>query len=176
MKNVTSYNGLPCIKAGIVMLPTTSLQPFMICTVDGRLEIARERERHLFNSKCKPQHLYFTTEEEPKDDDWCVAYQTVLSNNNQKGYVREHYTDVVQFGKNVVTSGRYDTIFFEKIVATTDESLGLPRPSNEFLQKYVEMQGKIKKCLIEVKYIALYEIPKIKTAPDNTITIHPLNN
>lgn len=71
----------------------------------------------------------------------------------------------------------------------------LPRPSNEFLQAYVKAQGKIDKVLVEHCKESLFDTPcscdpignpicvhsslcqsqyKLKVAPDNTITIKPI--
>lgn len=51
-----------------------------------------------------------------KEGDWCIAKQTVLSNNHSKHYIRETYADLVQYSKaRVETSGRYDTIEFQKV-------------------------------------------------------------
>jgi hypothetical protein len=86
-----------------------------------------------------------------------------------------------------------DTVKAYKVIASTDKSLNLPSPSNAFIQKYCEMNGKIDEInveYIEVDVTETYagvefygetevvigydEIPKI--SPDNTITIKPIKN
>lgn len=99
-----------------------------------------------------PQHLYFTTDEEILKGDW---------------YYSPEY-GVLQCQVDIPNID-YKKEGCRKIVSSTDESLGLARPSNAFLKKYCESYnyGKvITKVNIECK---LYH--GIKISPDNTISI-----
>jgi len=67
-----------------------------------------------------------------------------------------------------------------KVVATTDESLGLPRPSNSFLKVYGTVFNKMHNVLVETETVLTdpdlsdeVTRERIKVAPDNTITIRP---
>ena len=125
------------------------------------------------------QHLYFLSDEEIKEGDW--KYQKALKK-------------VVQHDGNY-----YNPQVEKKIIATTNEDLlietwyesidlgmqpkynSLPRPSNEFLEKYCELGG-IDKVLVEyIQYGVISKdecvIPtktELKVAPDNTISIFPI--
>ena len=142
-------------------------------------------------SSFKPQHIYFLSDEEIKEGDWCILlddYGNVFSKPQQY---------LAQEGQ-VLNNG------LRKIIATTDESLTtlyynredkiasyyklLPRPSNEFIKKYCELGG-VDKALVEYdekccdgdKSTELCNslgcknsLEILKVAPDNTITIYPI--
>lgn len=76
------------------------------------------------NPDWQSQYLAITSDEEVKEGDWCIAYQTILSNNNQSHYIIQSFTDIVEFtsGK-IITSGRYDTIECKKIIASIHPSI-----------------------------------------------------
>jgi hypothetical protein len=132
----------------------------------------------------QPQHLYFLSDDEIKEICWCydtinkeiVLFQGALPKYHYRGY--------------------------KKIIATTNTDLdklcgcgnncgakpsNLPRPSNEFLKKFCELGG-VDKVLVEYDTIknncecfaTTYEgcsqclELKLKVAPDNTITIYPI--
>lgn len=128
------------IQAQLLLLPTSRSVERPLRLVNGIIN----------GLEGQPQHLYFTTDEEIKEGDYCVAYQTILSNNNQNHYIRESYIDIVIFTeRKIKTSGRYDTIDCKKIVASTDPSLGLPAIPQSFLQDYVKNNGKIDSVWLE---------------------------
>lgn len=116
-----------------------------------------------------PQHLYITSDEEIKEGDWCYTgkneVQQVLEISNKHGHLI--------FNK--------ETLLFidcEKIIASTDKSLGLPEPSQGFIEKYVSEYNKgnvIEDVLIEYKYWDHESYGdwfwKPKVSKDNTITI-----
>ncbi len=91
------------------------------------------------------QYIYVTSDEKPKDGEWAMALQTVMSNNNQPYYIRQSYKDVVKFHNGKIkTSGRYDTIDCRKIIAASDPILhadGIPNVSEEFKAEYCRLQG-----------------------------------
>lgn len=113
-------------------------------------------------------HLSFTTDEEIKSGDpYYIPSEKAISicKEVKNGWIiSQDYPHYTRLSSEVV-----------KIVASTDESLGLPRPSNEFLKAYCE-KGGIDQVLIEYESVgpgfhAWYDV---KIAPDNTITIHPV--
>jgi len=74
----------------------------------------------------------------------------------------------------------------DKIIASTDPSLNLPRPSDSFIKKYCELGGFDN---VMVEYEQVYEdqleggvfVPRsagyrLKVAPDNTISIKGVKN
>lgn len=118
-------------------------------------------------------HLFFTTDEEIKDGDWAFCYDV---HNSNPLHLKKQYINPVR--KH--TGGNCSAC--KKIVSSTDDSLGLPRPSNEFLKAYCE-QGGIDEVFIQYTrkklkqgygIIGWYDEPTIRIAPDNTITIHPV--
>lgn len=115
-------------------------------------------------------HLYFLSDEEIKEGDW--FYDTLL------------YTSQ-KCSKNQIVGD----LRGKKIIATTDESLVLPRPSDSFIKAYCE-QGGIDEVLVEYEIddtMSMLDISdyyplgesyycKLKVAPDNTISIKPVKN
>ena len=115
----------------VVMLPTNKSSQILM----------HKEDKHLFFSVVplkkglimgNPQHLYFTSDEEIKEGDWHIfmnkIYQATEELINQLGIL--------------------DVTKYKKIISSTDESLGLPSPSQAFIQKYCE-QGGINKVLVE---------------------------
>lgn len=119
-----------------------------------------------------PQHLYFTTDDEIKGGDWVIWNKCEDKENSV--FKSEYKENSVFKCENKPLCSNFlnspeNKHKFSKIVASTDESLGLARPSNAFLKKYCESYnyGKaITKVNIECK---LYH--GIKISPDNTISI-----
>ena len=129
-------------------------------------------------------HLYILSSEEIKKGDWCI------DDNN---YI---FKMTAEFIKNNTHHNWQE--YYKKIIATTDYSIGgydildtgeqtnynLPRPSDDFIKAFVEKQGKIDKVLVEVICNKLSQCnctdnysclgTKFKVAPDNTITIKPI--
>lgn len=127
-----------------------------------------------------PQHLYFISDDEIKDRDWCydnllgLVFQFEIGEANSD-FIKKH---------------------IKKIIATTNEELGygdefggfyqLARPSKEFLKKFCELNGIWE---VEVEYV-IYSNKvgsssngegvinglnsRVKVAPDNTISIYPV--
>lgn len=124
----------------------------------------------------KAKHLYVLSDEEIKQNDWylsdgksseycvhkCDSQRLVEICNSNKGYIKG------------------------KIIASTDESLNLPRPSDNFIKAYCKANGNgFDEVLVEYISIGNYDVTffpplwqntgiKLKVAPDNTITIHPV--
>ena len=117
----------------VVMLPTekayNGIYPVKAKTMSGHSKLISINKfltrDYMIKSNYEPQHLYFTSDEDIKIDDWVTD-----------GY------SVWQWKDNSSLLGR------RKIIASTNESLGLPSPSQAFIQKYCE-QGGINKVLVE---------------------------
>lgn len=106
---------------------------------------------------CIVQHLYILSDDEIKEGDWYLLDDNTInkaSANLNMDWYKNHE---------------------KKIIASTDSSLELPRPSNEFKKKYCE-KGDINEVLVEyMDYKLNNEIQEVlKVAPDNTITIYPI--
>lgn len=154
----------------VVMLPTEDKSVIGLNRKQGNL--------YYFNPVVsgEGQHLYILSDEEIKENDWCICkgkvwpnlYGVLGSILGNKEWIEEHC---------------------RKIIATTDKSLDLSRPSNEFLEAYIKAQGKIDKVLVEYERFFTEEysgIPpkkckisspndyKLKVALDNTITCKKL--
>ena len=128
-----------------------------------------------------PQHLYIISDDE-------ITSKKLL-NTNDYYYIRNHYNEWYVGKFNGVSfdfinnDGNFDSNLFvcKKIIATTDVSLGLPQPSQQFIQKYIEEYNKgnvITDVLVEYNDTSKNEFPAfgspvwLKINPkDNTITI-----
>lgn len=80
------------------------------------------------------QHLYFTSSEEIKVGDWSIV--TYLDTNKQEAVYN--------------TAGG---IIAEKVIATTDKSLGLPLIPQSFIEEYVKSSGEIKEVELLPDYM-----------------------
>lgn len=139
-----------------------------------------------------PQHLYILSSEEIKEGDWymyCHFGEWIISNSKE----------TINNKTNTLENLNKDN-YFKKIIATTDfelrtpdsgmkagyymkDSMPLPRPSDDFIKVFVKTQGKIDKVLVEyeksnyedwIKTAEAQPEYKLKIAPDNTITIKPV--
>lgn len=143
------------------------------------IDIPKNSSNH---TKSKPQHLYFTSDENIKEEDWVLLdYPT--------GYKIKKMVDNSSFEnvKFIKSEIKYHNRKHRKIIASTDPKLTslqpksilfqdfLPQPSNSFIKDYCE-QGGIDKVLVEYQIIKASNRGTqwgIKVNPmDNTITIH----
>ncbi len=137
-----------------------------------------------YSAGCKNQHLYFLSDEEKKEDDWCI-------NNNNR---------LIQYKQSI-----RDVEVCKKVIATTDEFLnakfgsdgeiygkmkeGLPQPSQSFITKFVDEYNAgrvITEVIVEYEFKCGcqgrvhdgcdYEEPRLKVNTDNTITIKPIKD
>lgn len=125
------------------------------------------------------QHLYFLSDEEIKEGDWYYTSDMRTSTYGIHKAENKRLADI---------ANEYGAI---KIISSTDKLLGLPRPSDKFIQKYVELGG-IDEVLVEYTRPSItlrnysgfasneeYDKTKpliLKVAPDNTITIKSVKN
>lgn len=87
-----------------------------------------------------PQHLYIWSENNlDKDDEqgfyYCLSTRKIVP----------------------ITKSNARVIYYKKIIATTDTSLNLPLIPKGFIKKYVELQGKIDKVMVEFNDIKIVE-------------------
>jgi hypothetical protein len=177
-------------KCECIMLPTENPSSLFINTDTNLLEYYYNGNRQYFH---KWQHLYILSSEEIKEGDWymyCHFGEWIISNSRE----------TLKNKTNTLENLNKDN-YFKKIIATTDfelktpdsgmkagyymkDSTPLPRPSDDFIKAFVNAQGKIDKVLVEYegygfKRFNLEGKPRragyqLKIAPDNTITIKPL--
>jgi hypothetical protein len=83
-----------------------------------------------------PQHLYFTSDEEIKEDDWVIWGEKLdqLSKAN---------------AMDVNLNSSYSKGAFHKVIATTNPECNLPAIPESFLKQYVAANGKIDKVRLE---------------------------
>ena len=153
------------VRAKVIMLPTENKQdniPLHL-GVDGKLR-CNYSNRYANVLVEKAQHLYFTMDEKIKENDWQI----------------NTLTNTVSIRKDWLHHGNIGRT--RKIIVTTDKSLGLPEPSQAFIQKYCELGG-IDEVDIEYKIITVpppcYEEfePEIKVdSTHNTVIIHSIKD
>lgn len=120
----------------------------------------------------KPQHLYFICDDELKENDWFISDvpepNEVLKCKGFGDYNSVYSDELSTHKMNCF-----------KIVATTDESLGLPLIPQSFVEDYVEAKGEIGQVKIKMELTNHgYEKGKvdheykIETNSDNKVIIH----
>ena len=167
-------------KCKVILLPTDKAEKCIIVNTNGTfwkpLDKTYFTQDYLKSIPAKSYHLYILSDEEIKEGDYFVDLSTETIHNS-------------------FPHGTNDPYGLRKIIATTDNSLkkmnkdsyiySLPKPSNEFLKKFCEMNGKITEVNVEMyKHIignqGAMSFPefetelRIKTCSDNTITIKPV--
>lgn len=137
----------------ILMLPTK--EATNIDLVDNLLRYCSTRVK--MNYKSIHQHLYLLSNEEVKEGDFCMSFPEQLNPNNIHICI-----DIDCKLHNC-----------KKIIASTDMSLGLPKPSNKFLKKFCELGG-VPTCAVKYDYIHTDFAPNgfetfLKITSDNTV-------
>jgi len=129
MTSLKEINGRYYISAKVVMFPTkaaTHIKSFKNGMLYGDFKKCWIRMDELF------QHLYFTSDEEIKENDWVLrGVKTIQQINSLNAYSN---TGCITLG--------FAQKYCKKIIATTDKSLGLPELSYSFIQKYIEEYNK----------------------------------
>ena len=86
----------------------------------------------------EPQHLYFTSDEEIKEEDYCIIdlgeNTRVVRVKSLNGGHQIYNVDIIE--------GYAKISDLKKIIASTDTSLGLPQPSTAFIEKYISEYNK----------------------------------
>ena len=170
------------IKCGVVMLSSDKKSDLRVVRgYDGNplcydLLMDSVQLHNNRNSTISYQHLYITSNEEIKESDH------YLKPNDNSVWIRSKNSNIITIGS-------------KKIIATTDESLGLPQLSQQFIEKYIEEYNKgniISEGLVEVEvdlenynnweppfpYKSLDEqvFYKLKLDSQNTITIRKIKD
>ena len=150
----------------ILMLPTK--EATNIDLVDNLLRYCSTRVK--MNYKSIHQYLYFLSDDETEEGDTVVhidpeGIATICKVVLIKG--EKLLEEICEYK----TDSKNKDIF--KIIATTDESLGLPKPSNKFLKKFCEYGG-LKVCSVKLDYIHTDFAPNgfetfLKITSDNTV-------
>lgn len=160
------------------MLPTRESivgQTILKFEKSGKLERSIYSQKDLMagtgllkDQKFQPHFLYFTTDSEIKEGDWYI---------DDCNLIRQAVTSDKDYWDRRPT--------YKKIVTSTDKSLGLPQPSQAFIQKHCELGG-IDEVDLEYEVIdkgfinALkgnhnYDY-RLKVDSHNTITIHSIKD
>ena len=184
-KDLVWIDNKPYIKAKVHMLPTDKKSTLRLHSNKGGLSnnVSLRYNANAWN----PMHLYITTDEEIKEDDW------MLNTNINNAICKAANSLLVNKG------GCF------KIIATTDNSLGfapfggqdiytLPQPSNDFINKHIEKYNKGEQIVDVLIEYEILEIPEksfiindeqqfitsmqslIKVDKNNTITIKPVKD
>jgi hypothetical protein len=123
----------------VVMLPTEKAsQVVLVGTINPILDFYGGYRRVKPTREFHQQHLYIiTNDDEIKDGDW---YFNLVSN------------DIVKVDFNI----DYEQDHCKKIISSTDYTIGLPLIPEGFVKKYVELQGKIDKVMVEFEEISVH--------------------
>ena len=188
-KQIIYIDGKPHIKCNVVMLPTKNESSLWI-NCENKLKI------HIKDRMCPGkqefQYLYFTSNEEIKEDDWCI------DKYNQLGQIKKNTGDITKYKYPLVfkffgtRTTNIEGHICKKIIATTDElylselfpvdneihslTSRLPQPSQQFIEKYIEEYNKgnqIVDVLVEItdSYLEVDYTSKLKLDSQNQITI-----
>ena len=154
-------------KHPIVMLPTKEASCIVLMNTGelyykNNYSVNHEKER-------VNQHLYFLSDEEIKVGDW--YYNTAVKEEHLS---YSNYIEKCEYNHEAIACNNINLPKCYKIIASTDKSLGLPLPTDEFIKEYCKAGG-IGEVMIE--YYNDNEDAfdllsgKICISPDNTITI-----
>ena len=122
------------------------------------------------------QHVYFVSEEPIADEDWIINGNIGRSNHAifqvQKGRA-VGYNEIAKIMEaNKLKSEKLKCLITKKIVATTDESLGLPLIPLEWLRtKYVPANGKIDKVSLKMTEDEDLLIPELYTISNEVVIV-----
>lgn len=151
------------------------------------------------NPSDKYQHLYITSDEEIKEDDWFITNQ----NGHWELQKCQKICDdgIIMSFEEEIAMDQENTYFVfkskscKKIIATTDTSLRLPQPPQEFIEAYIKAYNEgnpITEVMVEYEIICgrcysntdecwsakecsrntdFPDIVKLKVNSDNTINI-----
>jgi len=168
-------------KCRVVMLPTKEKADLFFIGDWNKLyptHAVRSTDSKDFQDDESFQHLYITSNEEIKVGDWFIAnqlphqlkaivegdypYEVINSISGEKEFHSKHW------GMN-------------KIIASTNPSLNLPKPSTEFINKYISQYNKgniISDIMVEFEadWENIEEVSRLKVDSNNTITIKKIKD
>lgn len=138
----------PHIECGLVMLESKQ---------SSNIQLLMNGKLHYENNKSVSlrayQHHYITSDEEIKKGDWFLTNQNghwelqKCQKVCEDGMIMSFEEEIAMFQEDTYFVFKPENC--RKIIATTDTSLGLPQPSQAFIEKYIEEYNKNNK----VEYI-----------------------
>lgn len=164
-------------KPKVIMLPTEDKTAPILRykgSINNKISLQYFTNTYWSNNDLTKQHLYFTTDDEIKEGDWYLLIDPAIDGSHNRYSVYQ------------ATKGRLNNMkimkscTFKKIIVTTDKSLGLPQPSQAFIEKYCKLGG-IDEVMVEYEIIHADRAPNgfekiLKTNSHNKITIHSIKN
>lgn len=124
------------------------------------------------------QHLYFLSDEKIEEGNWFID----LRDKESELYYEDLYVASDTLGVELANK------LGKKVIASTDSSLGLPKPSNSFIEKYIKLFNENKQIQwVNVEYERDYKtssysdqhqewFDKLKVDKSNEITIKPIKD
>jgi hypothetical protein len=160
MKNKAKVHRLPTENEGVIISDVGPYDTDMIPTSEVPKELRSHDRPH--------NHLYFTTDEEIKEGDWC--YQTVI---NKVVQARTDYYKDFRFRKIIASTDPelYTEIDngFEK--STKRVKIHLPQPSQAFIEAYCKSGG-IDEVLVELDCLQSAGLMIVDYSQDPPETVH----
>ena len=142
-------------KAKAVMLPNNQQTKYLMVYSDVEKTKGKLILNGLKNDEYKEyQHLYIISDDEIKENN-----THFYNPHSGQLHISGNHTDYIAINKNGC----------KKIIATTDVSLGLPQPSKQFIQKYIEEYNKDNKDNIITDVLIEYELISNEEYFGNTI-------
>lgn len=183
------------VRSKVVMLPTENKSDIVLHESNrlGYLpELSRNTDWEFVEKDWNSLHLYFTSDEDIKEDDWFIQADGGSGTPILRKLVSEQEADKTKGKVNYYPYYRNSDFLptkgwgCKKVVASTDTSLGLPQPTTAFNKKYVELGGIDE---VDLEYEDGFEygmylhntqgyvkVSKIKVDSHNTITTHAIKN
>lgn len=133
-EQIVYVDGKSHIKCGMVMLHANQESELCLSFKENSFGNLTDEKLVKIDSACynlsniKSQHLYITSNQEIKKDDWYIFDVGYAS-----GVKQADLDDIENIHLEIDP---------KKIIATTDTSLGLPQPSQSFIEKYIEEYNK----------------------------------
>jgi hypothetical protein len=160
-------------KCEVIMIEVSqnSVRPLLVNPSTGKMEIPKHEygysAKEYQDAGYKTYQLYFVTHDKVEEGDY---YLDTLIPNNSRIRIKNDKGRVV---KN--SPSYYESKFVKKIVASTDDSLGLSKPTQKFIEKFVSKYNKgniIDEVMIDFMFEKLYVLAdKIKTNSKKEIAI-----
>ena len=154
-KQIIYVENKPYIKCGVAISPAKKSK---IAFYDKVL-VEKRNCANDYREDCviKPQHLYITSDEEIKEGEYFLTNQNDYwkIQKCQKicddGMIMSFEEEIAMFQEETYFVFKPENC--KKIISSTCTSLGLPQPSQQFIEKYIEEYNKgnvIKEVLVEV--------------------------
>ena len=163
-------------KCKVVMLSTNEKAPIIHTTDANNLYLATDERmigKHIGKvNNSEYVNLFILSDDPICDGDYFYAFETNEVLKCKKSYEEyDHYYDINN-NCHVVA----DPFVYKKIIATTDSSLNLPKPSHSFIKKYVERNGidKINVVYFNHNHPELGVVDCTPKIQNNTISIKPI--